>query len=292
MERGQRMSADDMVVLEGAVRRAYFRDLQEPVFLRHVRAALLRDERGAVLAHRLSLWCEDGSLANLFDGPTQIDLSAPVVVFDLKRVMNDQRDADLGRVIFNSIVSAVSGLALEMSPDPKFLTFDEAGVMLKDEATAEFMEYCFRTLRKTGVSVCAISQGLEDFLTSGKTRNAFVGAADNLFVLKQDNYDKARLIAQEKNLSARELKLIQAVNSVPGSHAEFLLIQKTPFGQRTLHLVSGSTPLKYAFTCNSKEDRLEMQNYMMAGMARPDAVRKFAREHPRGIFSSRLVKPA
>ena len=292
MERGQRMSADDMVVLEGAVRRAYFRDLQEPVFLRHVRAALLRDERGAVLAHRLSLWCEDGSLANLFDGPTQIDLSAPVVVFDLKRVMNDQRDADLGRVIFNSIVSAVSGLALEMSPDPKFLTFDEAGVMLKDEATAEFMEYCFRTLRKTGVSVCAISQGLEDFLASGKTRNAFVGAADNLFVLKQDNYDKARLIAQEKNLSARELKLIQAVNSVPGSHAEFLLIQKTPFGQRTLHLVSGSTPLKYAFTCNSKEDRLEMQNYMMAGMARPDAVRKFAREHPRGIFSSRLVKPA
>ena len=242
MERGSRLSADDLVVLEAAVRRAYFRDLQEPVFLRHVRAALLRDERGAVLAHRLSPWCEDGSLANLFDGPTQIDLAAPVVVFDLKRVMNDQRDADLGRVIFNSIVGAVSSLSLEMSRDPKFLTFDEAGIMLKDEATAEFMEYCFRTLRKTGVSVCAISQGLEDFLVSSKARNAFVGAADNLFVLKQDNYDKARLIAQEKNLSSQELKLIQSVNSVPGRHAEFLLIQKTPRGQRTLHLVAGRRP--------------------------------------------------
>jgi hypothetical protein len=102
-------------------------------------------------------------------------------------------------------------------------------MMLKDEATAEFMEYCFRTLRKTGVAVCAISQGLEDFLVNGKARNAFVGAADNLFVLKQDNYDKARLMAQEKNLSDRELEHIQAlVNTVPGSHAEFLLIQKTP----------------------------------------------------------------
>jgi hypothetical protein len=290
MQRGQRLSGDDLIVLEGALRRAWFRDLQQPVFLRHVRAALLQDERGAPLAHRLSLWCEDGSFANLFDGPSQIDLSASVTVFDLKRVMNDLRDPDLARVIFNSVVSAVSSLSLEMSRDPKFLTFDEAGIMLKDEATAEFMEYCFRTLRKAGVCVCAISQGLEDFLANPRARNAFVGAADNLFVLKQDNFDKARVVAQEKNLSAPELQHIQSVNTVPGSHAEFLLVQKTPHGQRTLHLVSGSSPLKYAFTCNSKEDRLEMQASMQAGLSRPDAVRKFAREHPRGLLSSRLLR--
>ena len=176
-----------------------------------MRAALLRDERGAALAHRLSLWCEDGSFANLFDGPSQIDLAAPVLVFDLKRVVHDQRDADLARVIFNSIVGAVSSLALNRTREPKFLIFDEAGLMLKDEATAEFMEYCFRTLRKTGVCVGAISQGLEDFLAHPRARNAFVGAADNLFVLKQDNYDKARVVAREKNLSEVELRRIQAV---------------------------------------------------------------------------------
>jgi hypothetical protein len=287
-ERGRRLPGDDLVVLEDALRRAYFRNLQEPVLLRHVRAILLRDERGAALAHRLSVWCEDGSLSNLFDGPSQIDLSAAVVVFDLKRVMQDQRDEDLSRVIFNSIVGAVSSLSLSASREPKFLTFDEAGIMLKDEATAEFMEYCFRTLRKTGVAVCAIAQGLEDFLVNGRTRSAFVGAADNLFVLKQDNFDKARVIAEEKSLSERELKYIQSVNTTPGSHAEFLLIQKTPHGQRTLHLVSGSTPLKYAFTCNSREDRLALRDYRQAGLSRPDAVRRFAREHPRGILSSRL----
>ena len=289
MERSQRLSGEALVLLEGALRRAYFRDLQEPVFLRQVRAALLRDEHGAALAQRLSLWCEDGSFANLFDGPSQVDLSAPVLVFDLKRVMHDQRDADLARVIFNSIVGAVSSLALARSPEPKFLTFDEAGMMLKDEATAEFMEYCFRTLRKTGVAVCAISQSLEDFLVHPRARNAFVGAADNLFVLKQDNPDKARIIAREKALSEAELRHIQAATTVPGSHAEFLLIQTTPHGQRTLHLISGSTPLKYAFTANSPEDRRALRGYQEGGRSRPDAVRQFAREHPRGVVSSRLL---
>jgi TraG P-loop domain len=286
-ERGQRLPGDDLVVLEDALRRAYHRDLQQPVFLRHVRAALLRDERGARLAHRLSPWCEDGSLANLFDGPSQVDLAASVLVFDLKRVIHDQRDEDLARVIFNSIVGAVSHLSLAAGPEPKFLTFDEAGVMLRDEATAEFMEYCFRTLRKTGVAVCAIAQGLEDFLGNPRARSAFVGAADNLFVLKQDNHDKARLIAEEKNLCARELSYIQSVNTVPGHHAEFLLVQKTPQGQRTLHLASGSTPLKYAFTGNSREDRRILEGYRREGLTRPEAVRRFAREHPRGVLSSR-----
>jgi len=292
-ERGRRLTGDELIVLENALRRTYFRDLNEPIYLRQVRAALLRDEQGAALAHRLSLWCEDGSFANLFDGPSQIDLSANVLVFDLKRVVNDQRDADLARVIFNSIVGAVSALALAGGPEPKFLTFDEAGMMLKDEATAEFMEYCFRTLRKTGVAVGALSQGLEDFLINPRARNAFVGAADNLFILRQDNYDKARLIVQEKSLCAEELKRIQALVTVPGSHAEFLLVQKTPQGQRSLHLLSASTPLKYAFTANSSEDRRVMTEYQTAGgLSRAEAIRRFAREHPRGIISSHLLTKA
>ena len=286
-DRDRRLSSDELVVVEDALRRAYFRDLNEPVFVRHVRAALLRDGRGEALARRLGPWCEDGSLANLFDGPAQIDLSAPVVVFDLKRVVHDQRDADLARVIFNSIVSTVVSLALAPGADPKFLTFDEAGVLLKDEATAEFMEYCFRTLRKTGVAVAALSQGLEDFLSFRQARNAFVGAADNLFILRQDNADKARRVADEKNLSPVELAHIQSVTTVPGSHAEFLLIQQTPHGQRTLRLLSASTPLKYAFTANSPEDRRAIQAYQHEGLSRPDAVRRFAREHPQGIVSSR-----
>lgn len=286
MERDRRLSTDELVLLEQALRRAYHRDLEQPVYLRDVRAALLQDSRAGALAHRLGLWCEDGSLANLFDGPSQVDLTAPVLVFDLKRVANDQRDPDLARVIFNSIVAAVSALALTSSREPKCLIFDEAGMMLKDAATAEFMEYCFRTLRKTGVCVGAISQGLEDFLTQAHARNAFVGAADNLFILKQDNFDKARVIAEEKRLSGEEMRCIQGLATLPGSHAEFLLVQKTPHGQRSLHLLSASTPLKYAFTANSPEDRRALAALQAGGLSRAEAIRRFAREHPRGILSA------
>lgn len=285
-ERGRRLSGDELILLEQALRRAYYRDLEQPIYLRHVRAALLQESASAALAHRLALWCEEGSFANLFDGPSQIDLAASVLVFDLKRVMSDQRDPDLARVIFNSVVGSVSALALAAGPEPKFLIFDEAGLMLKDAATAEFMEYCFRTLRKTGVCVGAISQGLEDFLVHAPARNAFVGAADNVFVLKQDNYDKARLIAEEKSLGAEELRRIQALATMPGSHAEFLLLQKTPHGQRSLHLLSASTPLKYAFTANSPEDRRALAAFQSGGLSRADAIRRFAREHPRGILSA------
>ncbi len=141
------------------------------------------------------------------------------------------------------------------------------------------------------MAVCAIAQGLEDFLGNSRARSAFVGAADNLFILKQDNHDKARLIAQEKNLSDRELSYIQTVNTIPGRQAEFLLVQKTPHGQRTLHLASASTPLKYAFTCNSREDRRALAGYRQEGLSRAEAVRRFAREHPRGLLSSRVDSP-
>jgi len=109
-------------------------------------------------------------------------------------------------------------------------------------------------------------------------------------VLRQDNADKARRVADEKGLSAAELAHIQSVTTVPGRHAEFLLVQQTPHSLRTMRLLSASTPLKYAFTANSPEDRRTIQAYLQEGLSRPDAVRRFAREHPRGIFSSHAGK--
>ena len=101
-ERGQRLPGDDLVVLEDALRRAYFRDLQEPVLLRDVRALLLRDVRGAAWPTACRSGARTARSPTSSTGPSQIDLAAPVVVFDLKRVMHDQRDEDLARVIFNS----------------------------------------------------------------------------------------------------------------------------------------------------------------------------------------------
>ncbi len=288
-EQGKRLSQDDIISLEEALKKAYLRDLNEPIYLRTVKTVLQNDPSTQHLARYLSPWCEDGTFSNLFDGPTIIDLSAPVVVFDLKRVMHDQRDPELTRIIFNSIVNTVVSLSLTLSKTSKYLVYDEAGILLKDESTARFMEYCFRTLRKTGVSVSAISQGMEDFTNSTDTRNGFIGAADNLFILRQENTDKIRIIAEEKKLSEREIAVIESLTTVPGKYAEFALIQQTPSGSRTLHLLSASTPLKYAFTANSPEDRKRIFEFQQSGMTKNQALLEFSKEYPNGILSANKV---
>jgi hypothetical protein len=286
-DQGKRISHDDLVSIEEALKKAYLKDLNEPVYLHTLKGILQSDSTTQHLARYLSPWCEDGALANLFDGPTVVDLSASIVVFDLKRVMHDQRDTELTRIIFNSIVNTVVGLSLTHTKKSKYLVYDEAGILLKNESTANFMEYCFRTLRKTGVSVSAISQGIEDFTTSTDSRNGFIGAVDNIFILRQENADKIRLIGNEKNLSVRELNVIESLNTIAGKYAEFALIQQTPFGMRMLHLLSASTPLKYAFTANSPEDRRMIYEYQQSGLNRNDALLKFSREYPFGKLSSR-----
>jgi hypothetical protein len=288
-EEGKRISNDDLVILEDALKKAYLVNLNDTVYLRNVRNILLKDTKNEHLSRRLSPWCEDGALANLFDGPTLIDLSAPIVVFDLKRVMYDQQDTTLTRIIVNSIVSAVVSLSLFKTDEAKYLIFDEAGVLLKDEATSEFMEYCFRTLRKTGVCVSAISQALEDFINISKNRNSFIGSADNLFVLKQDNPDKTIIISEEKNLSTKEIFIINSLITKPGEYAEFVLIQQTPFGQRSMHLLSASTPLKYAFTANSHEDRNKIYHLEKNGLSRRNALIEFSRNYPNGVLTSKFT---
>jgi len=285
-DQDNRLSQQDLVSLEEALKKAYLRDINQPVYLRTIKSILQNDPSTQHLSRYLSKWCEDGALANLFDGPTLIDLSAPVVVFDLKRVMHDQRDQELTRIIFNSIVNTVVSLSLAQTKTSKYLVYDEAGILLKNQSTARFMEYCFRTLRKTGVSVSAISQGMEDFLNSTDTRNAFIGAVDNIFILRQENADKVKIIGAEKNLSDREIGIIESLRTLPGKYAEFILIQQTPTGSRSLHLLSASTPLKYAFTANSPNDRNKIFEYQQSGLTRNQALRKFSHEYPSGLMSA------
>ena len=97
------------------------------------------------------------------------------------------------------------------------------------------------------------------------------------------------IIAEEKKLSEREIAVIESLTTVPGKYAEFALIQQTPSGSRTLHLLSASTPLKYAFTANSPEDRKRIFEFQQSGMTKNQALLEFSKEYPNGILSANKV---
>ena len=144
--------------------------------------------------------------ANLFDGPAQVDLSAPIVVFDLKRVVHEQRDADLSRVIFNSIVGTVGQPGARAEPAAQVPDLRRGGrSSSRTRRRPSSWSTASGPCRKTGVSVCAITQGLEDFLANREGPERLRRSGRRPLHPQAGQLDKARLIAQEKNLSAREL---------------------------------------------------------------------------------------
>ena len=289
-ERGQALGNDDIELLEEAVQSTYARlHAKREILLRDVRDSLQGNPkpRAAVMAGRLGSWCSDGggSKGNLFDGPTQINLNAPVVVFDLKHVARDNKDPDLVRIIFNSIMALVASMTAVRTKEPKILSFDEAGEIVKDETNARFLEYCYRTLRKNGVVVAAMTQDIDDFVTvNPDLANIIVGSVENRIIMKQNNAAKVRRIGEVLGCNPAELAVIADLRTGPGKFAEFMLMQSTARKRRSFRLTSASTPLRYAMTCNSNTDLFEMEQGMKKrGLSRAEVIREFAKQYPLGV---------
>ncbi len=284
------LSTEDKELIEEAVQATYARHYgKKTVFLRDVRATLigLAKSRSNVLAGRLQSWCSDvgGSKGNLFDGPTTVNWNAPVIVFDLKHIARDNRDLELGRILFNSIMTTVAGLTMTRTKEPKSLTFDEAGELVKDPTNAKFLDYAYRTLRKNGVIVNAMTQDIDDFVENPELGNMVVGSVENRILMKQNNPSTTvPRLAEVVGLNAAEQAIISSLKTGPGRFSEFLLQQVTSRKRRSFRLTSASTPLRYAFTCNSNSDNVAIEQIMRErSIDRIEAIRIFAKRYPLGV---------
>lgn len=288
-DRGQELGGDDVELLEEAVQSTYARHRgKKEIFLHDVRDSLtgITKPRAQVLAGRLGSWCADagGSKGNLFDGTTMVNFNAPVVVFDLKHVAHDNKDPELLRIIFNSIMALVASLTAVRTKEPKILSFDEAGMLVKDPTNAKFLEYCYRTLRKNGVVVAAMTQDIDDFvMVNPDLANIIVGSVENRVVMKQNNAAKVRRIGEVLGCNGAEMSVIADLRTGPGKFAEFMLMQTTSRKRRSFRLTSACTPLRYAMTCNSNSDLFVMDEDMKKGMSRADAIRAFSVKFPLGV---------
>jgi len=249
-------------------------------FIRDVREALNGMQKEAQdLGRRLQPWCEGGRYGTLFDGPSMLSLDAPITVFELKRVRDD---ADVCPVMVATIVQAVMAMAQRFQGKFKILGFDEAAFLLKDKITREFMELSYRTMRKNGVAVFGLSQSLNDWMV-GENPEAFINNVSNLVLLKQQTDSAAAFIRKTFNLSNSEEEIITQLTAVPGVYAQFLLIQFTTQGRRSLLCYNRPTPLGYAMGTTSPMDRAKIESFHSAGMSLPQAVIKFSKEFPTGV---------
>jgi hypothetical protein len=282
-----RLPPESMAVVEQTIVQL-FRAAQgeREVTLSDFRALLQENSRGEVLAQRMSRWVGAGSFANLFDGPNQLDTSNWLTVFDLTAIKGNPLVCPL---MFSVIFSVVAQLAARFPNDVKFVVFDECADFLLDPLVAAYIETCYRQMRKHGVSVVGMSQGLEEWLATG-SKTAFVSNTTHLIVHRQDSLHAAELIRDTFQFSETEFAIITRLQSIPGEFSQALGWSRMGEGKSNSNvIIKRPTPLGYAMGTTNPRDKAAFQEFRDQGMSYHDAIRHFAKIYPNGVSRGKAL---
>lgn len=120
-----------------------------------------------------------GSLANVFNHQTNINLDNRLVVFDIKDLPESIRQ------IMMMIVANFVQNTVKLHPQKRMLVIDEGWLLLEHEETARFVAGLVRRARKYGLGVSIITQQANDFL-SDKYGRAIASQSSLRILMRQD----------------------------------------------------------------------------------------------------------
>lgn len=137
-----------------------------------------------------------GSLANVFNAQTNIDLSNRLVIFDIKDLPESLRQ------IMMLIISNFVQNQVKARPEKRLLVIDEGWMLLEHEESARFVAGLVRRARKYYLGVSIISQQANDFLRSDYGRA--IASQSALRILMKQDTTTIKNVASEFNLSEYE----------------------------------------------------------------------------------------
>ena len=119
---------------------------------------------GRACALELRRMCE-GDLAGMFDGPTSksIDLDAPVVVFDMRAVL----DSPALGVLMTCVAAWLEGQLQADDALKRIVVLDEAWALVADLPTAAFLQRSWKLARSHGVQNILVVHRLSDLTAAG-----------------------------------------------------------------------------------------------------------------------------
>jgi type IV secretory pathway VirB4 component len=148
-----------------------------------------------VLCERLEKYIT-GSLAGVFNKPTNINLENRLVVFDIKDMPDSLRQVMM-MIISNFVQNEVRA-----HPQKRMLVIDEGWMLLEHEQSARFVTGLVRRARKYYLGVSIISQQASDFLRSDYGRA--IASQSSLRILMRQDTTTIKNVALEFNLSEWE----------------------------------------------------------------------------------------
>lgn len=228
-------------------------------------------------------WTGDRPYGKLLDRDSGIATNKIVTAFDLKGL---SQYPDLQSVM---ILILTDFILREVEADKssfKRIILDEAWELLKSQAAANFMEYCARTLRKTGSGITFITQGLDEIVASPIGSAIINNTATKMVLLQRGD---TKTLVNTLKINPQELALIQSLRSKKGEYSEAFLIE----GEERQVIRVYPHPLEYWLSTSDAKDNLFLQELMVAkNTSLWAAVKSAAATHPWGIaMASGIVDP-
>jgi conjugal transfer ATP-binding protein TraC len=234
-----------------------------------------KDNELRSFARMLYPWTEERPYGRVLDADNSLELEKDFVVFDLKGLSSYP---DLQSAAILVITDFILGQVDSLKDRRKQILMDECWELLKSKGSSHFMEYCVRTLRKTGSGITFITQGLEE-ITASPIGAAILSNTATKFILQQrGDLEPTRKILK---LNDQEMELIASLRSQKGRYSESFLIANE--SRSVIRAVP--TAIEYWLSTSDAADnqRLEERRRKNPEKSLPEIIFDLAGELPFGV---------
>lgn len=230
------------------------------------------DQRIADIGHQLLPFTSKGVFGTFFNGESNVDLEAPLIVVELQSLSGRNH---LMRVVLLAMLNHIQG-AMDRLPVGmnKAVVVDEAWQMLSGKETKTFLTGWFRVLRKHGASAILATQTINDLMSDEGSQAIFENSAHVMMLAqKKESLELARR-SGKLALTEAEYRLMQTIRTVKGDFSEIFMRGPCGVGVGRL-IVPKFNQLLYTTDAGEKAER---KAYMDRGMSVVDAVKAMIRD--------------
>lgn len=221
----------------------------------------------------LYLWTGERPYGRLLDGMGSLRTDASICTFDLKGL---SAYPDLQSVMILILTDFILTQVEGDRTSKKRIILDEAWELLKSNAAASFMEYCARTLRKTGSGITFITQGVEEIVASPIGPAILNNTATKFIMLQRGD---SEILRETLKLNDQELGLIHSLGQKKGEFSEGFMIE----GDHRQVVRIYPSPFEYWLSTSDAQDNAYLGTLRDSGLDLVQAIEKAALVYPNGV---------
>ncbi|MBL7670906.1 MAG: ATP-binding protein [Bdellovibrionaceae bacterium] len=235
------------------------------------------EESMRAIAKMLYLWTGERPYGRLLDGQGSLRTDASICTFDLKGLSSyPDLQSVMILILTDFILTQVEG----DRTSKKRIILDEAWELLKSNAAASFMEYCARTLRKTGSGITFITQGVEEIVASPIGPAILNNTATKFIMLQRGD---SEVLRETLKLNSQELNLIHSLGQKKGEYSEGFMIE----GDHRQVVRIYPSPFEYWLSTSDAQDNAYLAELKESGLDLVQAIEKAAHHYPNGVAQGR-----